>query len=539
MTYPEIDVGGAVTFFLQSDAGQRYVLRRGRCTVGSEDGADVVVPGRGIAAVHLALTVARDRVFCQTRSPDVAFSHNGAPVANAVLRDGDQLGLGDRQLTVVAERRALADGDEAGLLPEQPVLPEIVHPPHRQSTMESHHQRARETRESRQLVRHLDLMYRLAQLVNTTHDMTVFGDDLLALVLGVVPADRAYLVQFAANGGACVLASRFATSAPASTEPSQTILSRVRDQGISLITANASGDPRLDKSESIALAAITGAICVPMVHGDRILGAIYADGAGSVHDLNRDHLTVLESVASFVSVALHRAMLHHALEQRELHTHLLVHDMKNPLATVSSGLDLLRHQLGQLAPEVEQTVALVQRAGHQLDGYVSDILRGAQLEQGILEPNRAPVSLERFCQDVVERWAPTVRFQRRSLHFRVDPPMASWSFDAALMHRVVDNLLGNAVEYGPRDSTVDLLVRCADDTLELTVLDRGPGVPEAARKRIFTKFGRAEEQAVAGRGFGLFFCRLAVEAHGGTIAVQGGPGDNRFVCRLPGDVNRG
>jgi signal transduction histidine kinase len=58
-------------------------------------------------------------------------------------------------------------------------------------------------------------------------------------------------------------------------------------------------------------------------------------------------------------------------------------------------------------------------------------------------------------------------------------------------------------------------------------------VPEAARLAIFEKFGRASSQGAGGRGFGLYFCRLAVQAHRGRIWVEGQPGDNRFVLELP------
>ena len=64
--------------------------------------------------------------------------------------------------------------------------------------------------------------------------------------------------------------------------------------------------------------------------------------------------------------------------------------------------------------------------------------------------------------------------------------------------------------------------------------DQGEGVPSELREKIFEKFARADAKNAAGKGFGLYFCRLAVEAHGGKIWVEGGRGDNRFIFMLPG-----
>ena len=115
--------------------------------------------------------------------------------------------------------------------------------------------------------------------------------------------------------------------------------------------------------------------------------------------------------------------------------------------------------------------------------------------------------------------------------------------DPAILRRVFDNLLGNALEHSPQGGTILVNVVSCDEGIEITVADQGPGVPEAFRERIFEKFQRLENRKTvpgANRGLGLTFCRLAIEAHGGTIWVDEAPGGGaRFRALLPASEEAG
>ena len=99
--------------------------------------------------------------------------------------------------------------------------------------------------------------------------------------------------------------------------------------------------------------------------------------------------------------------------------------------------------------------------------------------------------------------------------------------------RVVRNLLENAVRYA-RDR-VELSLTERDGPVELSVADDGPGVPAAARERVFERFARLDEgraRDTGGTGLGLAIVREVVVAHGGSVTLDGGPGA-RFVVSLP------
>ena len=110
--------------------------------------------------------------------------------------------------------------------------------------------------------------------------------------------------------------------------------------------------------------------------------------------------------------------------------------------------------------------------------------------------------------------------------------------DRSLLTRVLQNLLTNAISYTPQGETITVGFRPYDEkTLEFFVSDRGPGVPEPFRQEIFEKFSQLDKKfkgQVYTTGLGLNFCKLAVNAHGGSIAVEDAKEKgSRFYFRIP------
>jgi len=107
--------------------------------------------------------------------------------------------------------------------------------------------------------------------------------------------------------------------------------------------------------------------------------------------------------------------------------------------------------------------------------------------------------------------------------------------DEPLLGMALSNLMENAAKYSPRGGAIDVTLRAEGGEIIMTVADRGPGVPEDDRERIFEKYyRRAEAATVPGAGLGLYLARRIVAAHGGAIAVGNRPGGGaRFVLRLP------
>jgi len=139
-----------------------------------------------------------------------------------------------------------------------------------------------------------------------------------------------------------------------------------------------------------------------------------------------------------------------------------------------------------------------------------------------VKPEEVPLSA--LIGEVVDAMALEAHTRRQQVVSRAPSELAV-RVDRALMVRVLENLVENGLKYGPDDGTVELGASRTDDgAVELRVTDRGPGIPQELREKIFDKYAQLERDAAArgrrSRGLGLAFCRLAVEAHGGTLTVE-------------------
>jgi signal transduction histidine kinase len=220
-------------------------------------------------------------------------------------------------------------------------------------------------------------------------------------------------------------------------------------------------------------------------------------------------------------------------------TNMIVHDLRTPLTSIIASLNLARHRHHQSGDEAGQMVDgrvldRVQRSATRLNQMVDDILLVSKLEAGELEIKPQPVSIRPFLTERLEGFSAQAAQEDKSLQLECEPELSA-RLDPSLLGRVVENLIGNGLKYTQRSGFVQVLARCQEQRLWVTVRDNGTGIPEAYRERIFEKFVQLpseDEQAVRrGTGLGLAFCRLAVEAHNGRIWVENnscGGSDFRF-----------
>ena len=206
---------------------------------------------------------------------------------------------------------------------------------------------------------------------------------------------------------------------------------------------------------------------------------------------------------------------------------LVVHDLRSPLAGIHGCLQLLREELAddgrtRALEYVDDATTLVGKAL----GLVATILDVDELEDGILRVHPSPVRLAELIENA--RAGNRAYFEVRQLRFDVecDPDLVA-ALDRELFARVIENLMDNATRYAPRGGRCCVTVRRLPGepgrTLEIAVGNNGPPVPEAERETIFGRYFQVEARraaARANRGLGLYFCKLAVEAHGGTIRVE-------------------
>jgi len=220
--------------------------------------------------------------------------------------------------------------------------------------------------------------------------------------------------------------------------------------------------------------------------------------------------------------------------QKERLSAFVVHDLKNPVGTVDLHAQLLLRDK-ELPARAHATAAAIRDEVRSLMRLLLNLLDISKSEEGRLAPALADVDLPALVAGVFE--ALGVRARAKAISLESAILTKSVRADADLLRRIVENLLENAIRHAPEDSVVRVTTAERDGEVEIRVSDTGAGIPEAMRETIFERFVQVEsnERGVtrSGRGLGLAFWRLAVEAHGGHISVEEGAPGTVFCVRLP------
>jgi len=216
---------------------------------------------------------------------------------------------------------------------------------------------------------------------------------------------------------------------------------------------------------------------------------------------------------------------------------LLVHDLKSPLGSVLVNATYLN---SEDCTESEQMplIADVIVATQTMRRMVMDMLDVMRADGAGLVPRRRVIEVEALLKEAARPAIAQARESRHDITIGVCPKLVHAWVDPDLIRRVLENLLDNALKYAPEGTGIEVRADTAEDQLVLQVRDQGPGIPEAERGRIFEPYARlagdADTKTRQSRGLGLAFCKLAVEAHGGSISVHERiPRGAVFTVRLP------
>lgn len=210
----------------------------------------------------------------------------------------------------------------------------------------------------------------------------------------------------------------------------------------------------------------------------------------------------------------------------------LSHDLRTPLA-VLYGLSQTLETLPGLPAQARELSLTLQQQSRRVGAMVNNLLDMARLESGSLQLNRQWQPLEEVIGTSLQILGDSLAQHR--LQMRLPPGLPLLNLDAALMERVLCNLLENAVKYTPPGSQITLAAVTEPDQVVLSVEDDGPGLPAGREEQLFNKFSRGEkESSTPGVGLGLAICRAIVETHGGRIwAERSALGGAAFKIALP------
>jgi signal transduction histidine kinase len=244
-----------------------------------------------------------------------------------------------------------------------------------------------------------------------------------------------------------------------------------------------------------------------------------AEAYESLERANRDIEQLAQVKADFVAVA--------------------AHEIRAPLATIRLYADLLESgELGRLDEGAARAVDAIGAAAKRLGSITADLMDSALLERGLLPIRLEPMRIDRVVSEAVRDAEPAA--DARSMELRLSGPVEETTIigDALRIRQVLDNLVSNAIKYSSEGAAVDVRMTAQPDWVTIDVTDRGRGIAESDRGRLFTLFGRidfGDSREAAGLGLGLAISARIAQAHGGSVSFRAneeGVG-SVFSLRLP------
>jgi two-component system sensor histidine kinase KdpD len=251
---------------------------------------------------------------------------------------------------------------------------------------------------------------------------------------------------------------------------------------------------------------------------------------------------LLEAFGAQAAVALRQQRLAEQAEQarplaeadrlRRALLSAVSHDLRTPLASAKAAVDSLRTpEITWTDSERDELLATAGESLERLDRLVANLLDMSRLQADALGMSTRPLAVE----DVVPRALDELGPAGRGVEIQIPDGLPEIAADPALLERVLVNLLGNALRYSPPGQRVLVTASVLGERVELRVIDRGPGIPQADRDRVFLPFQRlGDRNSDTGVGLGLALARGLAEAMGGSLVADDTPGGGlTMILSLP------
>ena len=250
----------------------------------------------------------------------------------------------------------------------------------------------------------------------------------------------------------------------------------------------------------------------------------------------------LHAISNLAAISLERARTldlasraEAARQSQELKSTLLdavAHEFKTPLTSVKAAASALLSGV-QADPTATELLTVIGEEADRMTTMVSEAIEMARIEAGELRISQEPRAPAELLSAAVRKIEPSLDGRRIEVSAASGLPLCS--ADPAMFRTVILQLLDNAAKYAQPGAPVSLGAEATPEGIVFSVADRGPGIREQERERVFEKFYRCEKdrQRIPGTGMGLAIAREIVQAHGGRMWVESSPEGSRFCFSLP------
>ncbi|WP_406697952.1 PAS domain S-box protein [Singulisphaera sp. Ch08] len=392
----------------------------------------------------------------------------------------------------------------------------------------------------------LRLLWEAAAVLLTTEEPGTMLEDLFAKIAPHLELDTYFNTMVAEAGDALRLES--CVGIPE--EMAIAIARREIEQGLSatadpsrpiLVMANTPlwpDDPTTTGLvKSCGLRAYAGN---PLLADGRWLGTL-SFASKTRGQFDEDEREFLRTLTHYVTVAYERLRLVRELQdadrKKDDFIAMLGHELRNPLAPVRNGLQIMRLAKGD-STAIEQARGMMDRQLGHMVRLIDDLLDVSRISRNKMELRRARVSLAEVIGNAMETARPAIEEAGHQLQVSLPTVPVFLDADLTRLAQVLSNLLTNSAKYTKRGGRIWLAAERLDDMAVISVRDNGIGVPPDDLPRIFDMFSQVDrsiERATGGLGIGLALVKGLVEMHGGTVTAEsGGQGmGSTFTVRLP------
>ncbi len=240
----------------------------------------------------------------------------------------------------------------------------------------------------------------------------------------------------------------------------------------------------------------------------------------------------LRSEEQRIQLAERVTQMEHLERTRTMLLRGLIHDIKNLVGALNSNHGFIQEAIEESTSEMEAMNDAVEISKRIFD-LSEDVLSLSRMEEGSFPLTTQAADVQQLLARAQRRHLARARELSVSLALGPIDDGLQVLVDPNVVDRMLDNLIGNALQHAGEDGWLILGADANEDSAELIVADSGPSVPPDERDQVFAEWHGTETTLSRHHGIGLYYCRVAAEAHGGSIRIEGSPGDNRFVIVLP------
>lgn len=386
----------------------------------------------------------------------------------------------------------------------------------------------------------LTFLAEVTAVVGRSLDDTVTARDTVRLTVPAV-GDHAVIARRDAAGTGWRIIQAVAEAGTVSIEQFTSLERIAPPLAAALVRTLENGAVESLRGSSPATSGDAGVVVFPLAGQKSILAALAISREPSGRLFTPADFTIAEALAARAAIALENAQLYKDLEQADRQKNeflsMLAHELRNPLAPIRTGVDVLRLQ-GDNQPEVVWARDMIERQTMQLVRLVDDLLDVSRITGGKIRIEMESVDVAAVVGTAIETSRPLIDEAGHELIVSMPDATLCVNCDRVRLAQVLSNLLNNAAKYTRSGGTIRLSVARDGADVVFRIRDNGIGIPPEMLSKVFELFTQVErslDRSRGGLGVGLTLARRLVELHGGRIDVASeGPGHgSEFTVRLP------